>query len=277
MDFVPGQTDPPVTRDAGAGRWNSEPQTIEMILKRAAILDILPTAAVIVGDDAAKHMLHFLMNTGTAYTIDFEDMIDEVPLTSKYLGVEIDLAKQYVETLPPGTHYFTSSKIMPNLYATKAESYNWYFAIGGYSAWGKGAATVSNLAGRPSYKMNFEYKFFDRYNWDGGKKTSLFGIEITDEAMARFHREGLAQEFDCWGSVRRNVVWTGAMPVAPVAPAGPAAAAKTHVVRAGDSLSKIAAMYYGSMHQWPRIYNANRSVVGPNPNLILPGQVLVIP
>jgi hypothetical protein len=253
--------------------------TLEMILKKSAILDILPTAAVVVGDDAAKHMLHYLMNTGTDYTIDFEDMVAEVPLTKKYFENEIELAKEYVETLPPGTHYFTSSRIMPNLYATKAESYNWYFAIGGYSAWGKGQATVTQIAGRRSYRMNFEYKFFDRYNWDGGKKVNLFGIEITDAFMARFHREGLAQEFDCWGSVKRAVVWAGAQAVAPVAPVPAAAApgAKTHVVRPGDSLSKIAGVYYGNIHQWPAIYNANRSVVGANPNLILPGQVLVIP
>ena len=295
MDFVLGNTDPPVTRDRGAGAWNSVPTTIEMRLKRSAIFDILPSAAIIVGDDAAKHMMHYLMKTGTDYTIDFEDMVDEVPLTRKYLGVEIDLAKAFVETLPPGVHSFTSSRIMPNLYATKAESYNWYFAIGGYSAWGKGIATVAGqVGGLRNYKMAFEYKFFDRYNWDGGKKVTLFGIEITDEFMARFHREGLAREFDCWGAVYRTVSWTSGTPARPGAAtgrAGPLAAAgakggagklgaagkTTYTVRPGDSLSKIAGVYYGNIHLWPKIYQANKAVVGSNPNLIRPGQNLVIP
>jgi len=30
-------------------------------------------------------------------------------------------------------------------------------------------------------------------------------------------------------------------------------------------------------HFWPRIYAANRAVIGEDPDLILPGQILVIP
>jgi hypothetical protein len=50
-----------------------------------------------------------------------------------------------------------------------------------------------------------------------------------------------------------------------------------HTVASGDWLSKIAAKYYGNLHKWPVIYEANRDVVGPDPNLIRPGQRLVIP
>ena len=53
--------------------------------------------------------------------------------------------------------------------------------------------------------------------------------------------------------------------------------ARYHTVASGDWLSKIAAKYYGNMHKWPVIYEANRDVVGPDPNLIRPGQRLVIP
>lgn len=52
---------------------------------------------------------------------------------------------------------------------------------------------------------------------------------------------------------------------------------KTHVVRHGDWLSKLAITYYGNMHKWPVIYEANRKTIGKNPNLIRPGQSLVIP
>lgn len=51
----------------------------------------------------------------------------------------------------------------------------------------------------------------------------------------------------------------------------------THTVAPGDWLSKLAQRYYGDWRRWPEIYNANRSVVGGNPDLILPGQQLVIP
>ena len=56
------------------------------------------------------------------------------------------------------------------------------------------------------------------------------------------------------------------------------------VVRAGDSLWSIAARELGPnasaeaiAARWPEWYAANRQVIGSDPDLILPGQVLRIP
>jgi Tfp pilus assembly protein FimV len=46
------------------------------------------------------------------------------------------------------------------------------------------------------------------------------------------------------------------------------------VVRRGDSLSGIAARY---RIEWPGLYEANRAVIGQNPNLLNPGERLRIP
>lgn len=62
------------------------------------------------------------------------------------------------------------------------------------------------------------------------------------------------------------------------AAAAPAPAGKrTYTVKAGDSLSKIAKELYGDATKWKQIYEANKDVIGPNPDLIKPGQVLTIP
>jgi nucleoid-associated protein YgaU len=56
-----------------------------------------------------------------------------------------------------------------------------------------------------------------------------------------------------------------------------------YVVRSGDTLWGIAATVLGTddprriARYWPRIHRANRSVVGPNPDLIRPGQILDLP
>ena len=59
--------------------------------------------------------------------------------------------------------------------------------------------------------MNFEYKFFDRYNWDKGKSVTINiagrPVTITDAFMGEFHRMGLANEFNMKGSVYKVVKW----------------------------------------------------------------------
>jgi nucleoid-associated protein YgaU len=50
-----------------------------------------------------------------------------------------------------------------------------------------------------------------------------------------------------------------------------------YTVQHGDTLSAIAQQAYGDGNQWPVIYNANFKVIGADPNLIRPGEVLVIP
>lgn len=49
-----------------------------------------------------------------------------------------------------------------------------------------------------------------------------------------------------------------------------------HVVKAGDSLSKIAELFYGDPKLYPKIFEANRDILS-DPNKIRPGQRLRIP
>lgn len=49
-----------------------------------------------------------------------------------------------------------------------------------------------------------------------------------------------------------------------------------HVVKSGESLSKIAKHYYGDAMKYPQIFEANTNILN-NPDVIHPDQVLVIP
>jgi LysM repeat protein len=53
-------------------------------------------------------------------------------------------------------------------------------------------------------------------------------------------------------------------------------AVREYIVKAGDTLSRLALEFYGSAHQWGRIYEANKNVV-KNPDYIYIGMELVIP
>src|SRR5215467_4295945 len=49
-----------------------------------------------------------------------------------------------------------------------------------------------------------------------------------------------------------------------------------YAVRPGDTLSGIAARF-AVRGGWPALYAANRPLIGPDPNVIRPGTVLVLP
>ena len=59
-------------------------------------------------------------------------------------------------------------------------------------------------------------------------------------------------------------------------PSQRAGAAQTYVVKAGDTLSKIARQFYGDPSEYPRIFEANRDQLS-DPNKIQVGQKLKIP
>lgn len=52
---------------------------------------------------------------------------------------------------------------------------------------------------------------------------------------------------------------------------------KTYTVRPGDSLWAIAKLQLGSGSRWREIYDLNVAVIGPDADLIQPGQELVMP
>ncbi len=62
----------------------------------------------------------------------------------------------------------------------------------------------------------------------------------------------------------------------PVGHAGAGAGEARYTVKAGDTLSKIAKEMYGDASKWHAIHKANKDLI-PNPDLIHPGQTLVIP
>jgi hypothetical protein len=68
-------------------------------------------------------------------------------------------------------------------------------------------------------ELDFTYHFRDRYNWDGGKKVEIEvplkddPLIITDFFMGEFHRQGLAKEYLCVGTLRRKLSWSQGTPI----------------------------------------------------------------
>lgn len=214
-DYKIGTDDPKIAHDAGAGVWNSAGGFFGdgwAIAKKQAIYTVLPLFEHTMGPNAVAHMNHFLGNSGADYTIPLSQMVNDVPSAKRLYERELALAQAFTQTLGPGEHNITSGSAS-NGYNRKAESADWYFAVGGYSAWGKGKVTVSECGncppGQRQYTMDFEYKFEDKYNWDGGKAVTIGGVLISDSILAHMHLHGVAQEFIMKGSFTTSVTWCG--------------------------------------------------------------------
>ena len=161
------------------------------------------------GVNATRHLRHYLPNTGPAYTIDLEAMIRSVPSAGPWMVQEFRQVQGFLRTLPIGRHRFTSIFAEGGSYNVQEENAEWFFAIGGYRRWGRGEAIISNVKIGRHYGVDFEYCVYDRYNRDGGESVTIMGTTITDEFMGEFHRQGLAREYDCYGTVRRKLIWDG--------------------------------------------------------------------
>jgi LysM repeat protein len=69
-----------------------------------------------------------------------------------------------------------------------------------------------------------------------------------------------------------------AVPSSVVAGASPQPSAATqYVVQPGDTLRSIALDQYGDAEMWQTIYQANRGIIGPNPDALVAGTTLQIP
>jgi nucleoid-associated protein YgaU len=59
--------------------------------------------------------------------------------------------------------------------------------------------------------------------------------------------------------------------------AGQTAAGDSYEIQSGDTLATIAQQYYGDPSQWRRIYDANKDVIGDDPDKLKLGTKLTIP
>ena len=157
--------------------------------------------------DASKNLLHFLGNTGDPQPIDVDAMIRDMPhlkqdsefKTEEYAHEAVEDAAQRGVT-GPVTYSFDSSWRPGG--ADQSTQPNWFYATGNFQAATDGTITVyppKDGSSNWTYKYNYQTHVADRYNWDGSKSTTIFGITITDKQLQRLHQTGLAQEYDLSG------------------------------------------------------------------------------
>jgi nucleoid-associated protein YgaU len=81
-------------------------------------------------------------------------------------------------------------------------------------------------------------------------------------------------------SAQRPALSSPASAASPVVPSSSPTGAgneQTYEIQAGDTLLSIAQQFYGDTAQWRRIYDANRDVIGNNPDTLKLGTTIKIP
>jgi hypothetical protein len=216
---IPGPPPDPKT-DPGAGEHGSEPwysrgddiATKELARKAAQAADAAGWT------HAAKHLNHYLDNSGKNLTVSPDEMMRDagqfrsevdktVEAEMRRIAAEAETNGTYGKPVQFGTDW-------NGHYITKAENADWFYAMGGVQYSVTGEATVhppDQPGGQPRVEMQYQTHVFDRYNWDGGKSTNIGPITITDEQMAAMHRAGVAQEYNITGSTETKT-YNGPLP-----------------------------------------------------------------
>lgn len=125
-----------------------------------------------------------------------------------------------------------------------------------------GTALQLMITGTPIYDDVFLSEFDVRY--EGGAGDFKYSIAFITARNLTIRSISVASTADTTST---------AMYDKRAAPANSA----TYTVKSGDCLWDIALRYLKSGARYTEIYNLNRAIIGNNPNLIKPGQVLSIP
>ena len=194
---VPTPFDPPAP-DKGSGPHATQSPGIKDRLNEQKWRAKAEGAELLGFTDAARHMRHYLDNSGTPLNVDVGSILhDEAPLRDK-AGNQVNRATDeavagYDGTGPADIPFRTSWEVVT------AGGENWNKALGSFLSSVTG--TVHIEPGKPP-KTTVVYRVHvhDRYNWDDGKFTPFGGGTTLDSEMQNLHRKGLAREYDVNGT-----------------------------------------------------------------------------
>jgi len=161
--------------------------------------------------NAARHMRHYLGNSGKTLSVNVDHMLRDLPDFKKLVEEQIALARQEANARimagnqTESMQFSISSQwdLDKKHYANPVKKGDWFMAMGGfYYKYTALIETTPSLTPNreTTVKMTTQIHVFDRYNWDGGKSVPIGDMIITDEMVAELHKVGLAKEYNINGS-----------------------------------------------------------------------------
>ena len=171
-------------------------------------------------DDAARHMRHFLGNSGEDLNVNPENILNDLPdfKDKSQIVFErqvLDEANQIIGENYDGTpmrfSITTPWQLYPMYQPTLSDQLsnqgNWYYALGSFSyCYGADIVVTPDAYGRPQVQIEYQMHIFDRYNWDEDKGVAIGIIPVPDTALGHLHQVGIAQEYEVWGTSEPSTI-----------------------------------------------------------------------
>ncbi|MGW3040853.1 hypothetical protein ACWC9T_12565 [Kitasatospora sp. NPDC001159] len=214
----------------GAGPYHVREPGVEERGIQAETYALVAGGTLLQNVDAARHMQHYLDNTGEPLTVDVDRMLRDDPMFRAHVGKLLsDSENDWRQTAldaynkaggaPVAIPVETQRRHENDFTFDPDRQPNWFHAIGSQACIVSGVVTVNpGPDGKPVVSTQYQVNVWDRYNWDKGKSTNIAGTNITDADMAKLHQTGLAQEYDISG--RSTPMTWGGSGGAPMHPAG---------------------------------------------------------
>lgn len=202
---IPGPpSDPPQPADGdGIGPYNSKGAGWKDRLNKVKFFTIAAAAGEIGLTNAERGMRHYLGNSGDDLNVAPGPMMNDLPEFRKAAQAlaQNEATKAYrAISAKSGSKAFSSK--WDTYYATKEKSWDWFYAIGGFSFSVTGVVTKKSGGGSLKYQVHI----FDRYNWDAGKSVTIGPFTFEDRELGELHLKGLAREYVVRGSSQVNEV-----------------------------------------------------------------------
>ncbi|GAA2980570.1 hypothetical protein GCM10010519_14130 [Streptomyces lactacystinicus] len=204
----------------GAGPYHVREPGAEDYAIQAEAYALVAGGTVFQNEDAARHMLHYLDNTGEPLTVDVDRMLRDDPAFRSHIDKLLtDREAEWRQTALDAYQKAGGSPVAIPVETQRNRDNDftfdgrqqpaWFHAIGSQGCVVSGVVTVNpGPDGKPVVSTRYQVNVWDRYNWDKGKSTDIAGTNVTDADMAKLHQAGLAQEYDISGR-STPMTWAG--------------------------------------------------------------------
>lgn len=213
-------------QNEGSGEWGAdiEDRNLGDYATKTALYGVAGAAEAGGLTNAARHMRHFLDNSGEPLNVNVNDMLRDMPgfqeqhsqmqaearqLVNQRIA-EMGNIEQVEEFTIKDPNWNEEDKTKTRGYTpTRKESSDWWYAMGSFNCPYTAEVTVTPVAdGSYEVTMDFKVHVYDDYNWDAGKVAPIFGVTVPDGTSGRLHSVGLAQEYQISGTSSVTTEWT---------------------------------------------------------------------